>query len=177
MVLEYFPLPLLSKNEHVMAKEFGIADTYFKFPVRIYNEVDVQRVLMQEQKNMEENERRIELGQEELPVEDVPWILGQARVPYRIAKDLYWMDSYSKSRSIVDVDEKGFDFTAVYSPDGEAFNCAWKREKWEKNYFEYLEQMEEYLEKKNSNKSNTSTSLPPITLLGNNVDNKNEKKE
>lgn len=121
-------------------KELSIADTFFRFPVRIFNEVDIKNALAEDAKN--------ELAQLEVPPAEIPWILGQAQIPYRTAKDLYWVDAYSTSRTIEEVDKEGFDFTMLYSVDGDTFICGWKREKFEKNYFAYLSKMEKYFEQK-----------------------------
>lgn len=115
-------------------EEFTIADTFFKFPIRIYDEVDIQRVRIEEEKE--------EIRGADIQPKEPVWVLGFARIPYRLAKDLYWIDAYSKTRSPEDVEAKGFDFTYVTSIDGDIFSCAWKREKFEKYYFEYMEEME-----------------------------------
>lgn len=123
-----------------MAKPFSLEDTYFKFPVRIYSEVDIKKVIQEE-------DRRELSGLDIIPTE-APFTIGFARIPYRLAKELYWIDAFTKTRTIKEVDDEGFDHTLLYTLDGDVFTCGWKRDKFEKNYFEYLEKTEAFLEER-----------------------------
>lgn len=120
-------------------KEWNILDTYFKFPIRIHNELEMRKI-------EEDEERKEEAGIEFTPT-DAPWVIGYVRLPYKYAKELGWSDSFSRHRSIKDVEKDGFDCTYVFSPDGEVYVCVYKREKFEKYFLAYMENMEKYIRK------------------------------
>lgn len=127
---------MAKKGEKKEIKEFKLSDTYFKFPIRITNENDVKRILQKE----EEQEATGVMGE----ITALPYAIGYARIPFKLAQHLQWSDGFSRHRSIDEVDKEGFDYTNVVTPDGDVFICAYKREKFESVYFGYIDKVDKY---------------------------------
>lgn len=133
-------------------KEFSILDTFFKLPIRIYSALDIQRI--------EDQRSKDELAGIVSIVEEASFTIGYARIPYKVAKELSWIDSYTKTRDIYDVKKEGFDCTQVATTEGDLFTCAYERKKFESHYEKYLEAMEIFLEeKREKNEAHTKTSI------------------
>ena len=125
-------------------------ETFFKFPIRIYDNVSIVKNMKREMKNQDEDD-------EEISIPD--WVRGEARIPHWALPNIFYSDAYSTGRQPEHVAEEGFDTTFISSIEFGEFECMWKVGKFERELDAFKELMEawEAEEEKKCNDSSSST--------------------
>lgn len=120
----------------VADSDMKYTDQFFAFPIHMYLTEDVQKG----------NELE-ELGIKGVH-EEPEGVIGLVKC---LPEDIVtWWDSFSKPRSLDDVESKGFDMTHIQLRNGEEFSCLWSRKKFEATLNSFMDKLHKKIEEEAS---------------------------
>lgn len=107
-------------------------DTFFKFPIKIYDGYSALTAEKEEDKISEETG-------EYSPV-PVSFTVGVKAIPLDAISG--WMDVYTKEHTLEEVDAHGFPHTLVSTEHGD-YLCTWKRKYFEEKLNKFVQTLDE----------------------------------
>lgn len=105
-----------------------IDDCYFRFPVKVYDQIELRRQEQQE-----------ELGGKYGEVEEPMFVSGWARLPHSELLHLHWHEGFTPGKDKEDIEDEGFDLTIVYSDKHGQMISTWNMKEFEKKLEEFLD--------------------------------------
>jgi hypothetical protein len=106
-------------------------DTFFAFPIKIYDGFSLKKALEREEKEDSETP------------EPIDWISGVGRLPAKEIRKISWYDGFSREMTVEQAAKNGFDQTIIVSPNYGDFTCVWPRKKFEEKLNEFMDKINE----------------------------------
>jgi hypothetical protein len=112
-----------------------LAQQNFLFPIRLYDSVEV-----------EQDERTEDLTNS-VSRYIRPYVIGWKRLPIESIRE--WNSSFTKGKTLEEVERDGLDITVVDTYDGYTYVCDWDLERFEKEYNKHYRKLDKHMRKLN----------------------------